>query len=205
MTRDDGPAMTWAIHTIGFLDLNDKADAGKLFERSYSLYTREPFKVWNEAITGGAGNFITGAGGFLQSVINGYGGVRLHFDRLTISNFYVPPYSSALEFNGITYLNNRFSLSITDDEAIVTFKELDRDHPLKVTIKPSNIVSSPSTGSIYKFKRTEELVFESTVNPFDTCTMKETVLGQKAGGAAIKLSAILILFLSFFAIRSILI
>lgn len=193
--------MTWAIHTIGFLDLNDKAEAGKLFERSHSLYTREPFKVWNEAITGGAGNFITGAGGFLQSVINGYGGVRLHFDRLTISNFYVPPYSSALDFNGITYLNNRFSLSVTDDEAVVTFKKLDRDHPLKVTLKPSNIVSTPSVGSVYKFKRTEELVFEPTMNPFGTCTMKETVLGLKAGGAAIKFSAILILVLGFFVMR----
>lgn len=195
--------MTWAMHTIGFLDLNDPAEAGKILERSYSLYTREPFKVWSEVIPGvhGAGNFITGAGGFLQSIINGYGGVRLHFDRLTISNFYVPPNSSSLEFNGITYLNNRLSLLITDDEATVTFKELDSEHPLKITKKPLNIVSYPSKGSVFKFKRDEELVFESTLNPFGTCAMKETVLGHTAGGAAVKISVILVAVLGIFVMK----
>lgn len=196
--------MTWAMHTIGFLDLNDEADAAKLLERSYSLYTREPFKVWSEAIPGvdGAGNFITGAGGFLQSIINGYGGVRLHFHRLTISNFFVPPFSSSLQFNGITYLNNRFSLVITDDQAIVTFKEIDREHPVKVTLNPSNIVTTPSVGAVFRFKRNEELVIEPTKNPFGTCTMKETVLGQNSGGSTLaKLGFILITALSIFAMK----
>lgn len=196
--------MTWAMHTIGFLDLNDEADAAKLLERSYSLYTREPFKVWSEAIPGvdGAGNFITGAGGFLQSIINGYGGVRLHFDRLTISNFYVPPFSSSLQFNGITYLNNRFSLVITDDQATVTFKEIDREHPVKVTLNPSNTVTTPSVGAVFRFKRNEELVIEPTKNPFGTCTMKETVLGQNSAGSTLdKLGFILITALSIFAMK----
>jgi hypothetical protein len=48
------------MHTIGFLDLDDEVEAKKVFERSYSLYTREPFKVWSEVLPGveGAGNFI---------------------------------------------------------------------------------------------------------------------------------------------------
>lgn len=194
--------MTWGIHTIGFLDLNDQAEAAKLLERSYSLYTREPFKVWSEAILGvnGAGNFITGAGGFLQAIINGYGGVRLHFDRLTITNFYVPQGSSSLEFNGITYLNNRFSLLIVNDEATVTFKQLDRDHPIKVSLKPSSIVSIPSVGSVFKLKRDQELVLEAMQAPFGTCVMKETVLGQTAGGAAVKISIVLAAILTLSAL-----
>lgn len=203
ITREDGPAMTWAMHTVGFLDLNDQKEAAKLFERSYSVYTREPFKVWSEVIPGveGAGNFITGAGGFLQSIINGYGGVRLHFDSLTITNFYVPPYSSSLEFNGITYLNNRFSLVITEDEAVVTFKELDRNRPLLIHLKPSKVEFRVSAGSEIKFKRTDELVMKPSTNPFGTCEMKETVLGQKAGSVIVKTSILLMAVLMLITMK----
>lgn len=44
-TRPDGPAMTWAMHTIGFLDLNDVTKAAELFDKSFRNYIREPFKV----------------------------------------------------------------------------------------------------------------------------------------------------------------
>ena len=45
ITRIDGPAMTWAMHTVGWLDLGNETRASGLFERSYSRYMREPFKV----------------------------------------------------------------------------------------------------------------------------------------------------------------
>lgn len=94
--------MTWAMHVIGHLELNELNEASVMFERSYKPYIREPFNVWSEAPPGtnGAGNFITGAGGFLQSIINGYGGVRLHFDRLEITKTLVPPGTTNLTFNG---------------------------------------------------------------------------------------------------------
>lgn len=38
-------AMTWAMHTIGFLDLGDVNKAAEMFDKSYSNYVREPFKV----------------------------------------------------------------------------------------------------------------------------------------------------------------
>ena len=175
--------MTWAMHTIGFLDLQDQVEAAKVFERSFDLYSREPFKVWSEALPGqpAAGNFITGAGGFLQSVINGYGGIRLHFDRLTITNFFVPPQSRSLEFKGITYLNNRFSMRISDDQAIVTMIEVDMTHRIKATLHPSGQVTNPvNVGWTMRLYRDQELVFEPVDNPFGSCEMKETVVGQPA-------------------------
>lgn len=183
VTRVNGPAMTWAMHTIGFLDLQDQAEAAKVFERSFDLYTREPFKVWSEVIPGepGAGNFITGAGGFLQSVINGYGGVRLHFDRLSITNFFVPPQSTSLEFSGITYLNNRFSLTITGNQATVRIIEVDNSRRIKATLRPTGQLLNPiSVGWTTTFNREQELVFEPIENPFGSCEMKETVVGQTA-------------------------
>jgi hypothetical protein len=179
VTRPTGPAMTWGVHTIGFLDIHDQVEAGNVFERSYTVYTHQPFFTWSENQPGtpGAGNFITGAGGFLQSVMNGYAGIRLHFDHLSITNFYNPPDTTALELNGITYLNSRFKLRIMNDTARIQFISVDREHPIKVTLKPSNTVHHPSAGAAFLFSREEELVIEAASNAFGSCEMKETVLG----------------------------
>lgn len=45
VTREDGPAMTWAMHTIGFMELDEISEAAEMFQRSYEWYLREPFKV----------------------------------------------------------------------------------------------------------------------------------------------------------------
>lgn len=45
LTRDDGPAMTWSMHSIGFLELGDFDKAQQLFKRSYETYVRAPFNV----------------------------------------------------------------------------------------------------------------------------------------------------------------
>ncbi len=45
LTRIDGPAMTWSMHSIGFLELGDFAKAQQLFQRSYETYVRPPFNV----------------------------------------------------------------------------------------------------------------------------------------------------------------
>lgn len=45
LTRDDGPAMTWSMHSIGFIELGDFDKAEQLFRRSYETYVRPPFNV----------------------------------------------------------------------------------------------------------------------------------------------------------------
>jgi protein-glucosylgalactosylhydroxylysine glucosidase len=45
ITRADGPAMTWSMHAIGFLELKDFVEAQRLFEQSYETYVRKPFNV----------------------------------------------------------------------------------------------------------------------------------------------------------------
>lgn len=71
-----GPAMTWGMHAIGWLETGDLVRASPLFQRSFAN-VHEPFDVWTESPTGGAINFITGAGGFLQAVLFGFGGLRV--------------------------------------------------------------------------------------------------------------------------------
>jgi trehalose/maltose hydrolase-like predicted phosphorylase len=45
LTRPDGPAMTWSMHSIGFIESGDFDKAEQLFRRSYETYVRPPFNV----------------------------------------------------------------------------------------------------------------------------------------------------------------
>jgi hypothetical protein len=63
--------MTWAMHAVGYLELNkgtkldNEGSVASLFNQSFAN-VQQPWAVWTETPTGGATNFITGAGGFLQ-------------------------------------------------------------------------------------------------------------------------------------------
>ncbi len=69
--------MTWGMHAIGYIEANQLATAAANFNRSFAN-SQAPFGVWTETPTGGTTNFLTGIGGFLQTVLFGYPGVRLN-------------------------------------------------------------------------------------------------------------------------------
>lgn len=49
VTRQTGPAMTWQIHTINHIELNEIDQADVFFRKSYQNYIRPPFNVkWNK-------------------------------------------------------------------------------------------------------------------------------------------------------------
>lgn len=102
VTRSNGPAMTWSMDAIGYLDVNI-LPTEQLFNRTFIPYIRKPFYVWNEYVVGvkdGASNFITGAGGFLQLIMYGYAGIRINADSLTVKNPVLPPKINKLKLNG---------------------------------------------------------------------------------------------------------
>ncbi|XP_062547109.1 protein-glucosylgalactosylhydroxylysine glucosidase-like isoform X2 [Armigeres subalbatus] len=129
VTRRSGPAMTWAIHAINHLDLGETEKGSQLFERSHKNYVRGPFAVWSEVEPGlnGATNFITGAGGFLQAVINGFGGVRLFLDRMEIRETKLPTSTKRFKIKGFNYLGAKLSLTISNNSSILQFTSLTRD------------------------------------------------------------------------------
>ena len=102
---------------FSWLELGDYVKAEQLFDKSYQLNVQEPFNVWSE-VQGGAGaaNFITGAGGFLQSLIYGYTGLRIHPLYLEINPVDVlPPKTTKMTLKGFKYLNTKFDFSIESD------------------------------------------------------------------------------------------
>lgn len=134
VTRRSGPAMTWAMHAINHLDLGEREKGSQLFDRSYKKYVREPFYVWSEVEQGlqGATNFITGAGGFLQAVINGFGGVRLFLDRLEIQKPKTPAGTKRLTIKGVRYLGATLTLTVSDDGSTLEFTDAARDLVIRV-------------------------------------------------------------------------
>lgn len=75
--KEHGPAMTFSIFCVQYTRLGDAAKAEEMFRRCYQPNLRMPFGVLAETPTSQNPYFATCAGGLLQAVINGFGGLEL--------------------------------------------------------------------------------------------------------------------------------
>ncbi len=73
----DGPAMGGAILSVLYARLGDPETALDRFRRSYEPNELPPFRVLAETAGGTNPYFATGAGGMLQSVLFGFGGLEI--------------------------------------------------------------------------------------------------------------------------------
>lgn len=125
-TRGSGPAMSCSMYAINYLDIDDEVKANEMLDKSFKPFIRSPFNVWSEVVEGedGATNFITGAGGFLQTIFNGFLGIRLHLNYLEIRNPRLPRNCTNLAVNGLYYLNSIFGINITITGSFIKFSNL---------------------------------------------------------------------------------
>lgn len=118
VTDLNGPAMTWSMFVIGWLELGNISKAEESFKKSF-LNLQQPYKIWTEEATGfGAVNFITGMGGFLQSIIYGYGGFRIQPESLDF-NFTLPSTSSQFNITGIAFLGSKLDFRATGTNVLI--------------------------------------------------------------------------------------
>ena len=111
-TDPDGPAMTHSMFTVGLLEVGEENLAFETFQNNFENI-KEPFKVWSELRDGtGAINFVTGAGGYLQSLIFGYLGVRLEQDSLSFNMTGIQT-TSSFKVNGIKYFGASIRLFVS--------------------------------------------------------------------------------------------
>ncbi len=73
----EGPAMGYSVLSILHARLGNSKKAFDLFQKAYIPNKRPPFGVLSESATGDNPYFATGAGGMLQAVIFGFGGLEL--------------------------------------------------------------------------------------------------------------------------------
>ena len=73
----EGPAMTQAIFSILYERLGMPDKALRVLKQGYTPNLRPPFGVIAETATGNNPYFATGAGGVLQALLNGFGGLEI--------------------------------------------------------------------------------------------------------------------------------
>ena len=139
----EGPGMTESISTIGWLKAGDIFQARSTFLSQLS-FVQPQFNLWTETPDPtvhpsdmGCYNFLTGAGGFIQSLIHGYGGFRFMNDGgLSFTLTLDSELFTTLEFKSITYRGNTITVrgSIEDGvEVEVRRREKRSDERAAVT------------------------------------------------------------------------
>ena len=102
-----------SAYGIAWLALGEDERAAAQFFTSFE-HMGGPFLIWKEkAVSGGHLNFLTGAGGFLQNYVHGYGGVRYHLDHMQIDPT-MPPLDglTAFRLRHLHYLGNVFDVLV---------------------------------------------------------------------------------------------
>ncbi|XP_036884364.1 protein-glucosylgalactosylhydroxylysine glucosidase isoform X2 [Sturnira hondurensis] len=118
VTSPRGPAMTWSMFAVGWMELKEPRRAWDLLQRSFANIT-EPFKVWTENADGsGAVNFLTGMGGFLQAALFGFTGFRITRAGVTFDPM-CPAEVSGVCVSGISYLGNKLDFSFSEGSVTV--------------------------------------------------------------------------------------
>lgn len=96
------PAMTKSIFSTIYSRLGDAENAYKLFKESYEPNLLPPFRVMAEMQGSTNPYFITGAGGVLQSIIMGFGGIdidnKVNINQLETT---LPSHWTKLEIKGV--------------------------------------------------------------------------------------------------------
>ncbi|XP_066220328.1 protein-glucosylgalactosylhydroxylysine glucosidase isoform X1 [Saccopteryx leptura] len=138
VTSPQGPAMTWSMFAVGWMELKDPRRAWDLLERSFANIT-EPFKVWTENADGsGAVNFLTGMGGFLQAALFGFTGFRITRAGVTFDPM-CPAGVSGVCVSGLSYQGNKLDFSFSEGSVtlVVRTRAGPWASPLEVELWPS--------------------------------------------------------------------
>ena len=96
-----GPAMGSAILSVLYSRMNKTEKAYELFIKSYNPNELEPFGVLAETAGGTNPYFATGAGGMLQSVLFGFGGLDINEKGITELKTQLPKKWNSLKISGI--------------------------------------------------------------------------------------------------------
>jgi len=159
VTTSSGPAMTWGMFATGWFELGQPEKANPCFNRSYANI-QPPFDVWTETPTGGAVNFITGAGGFLQLIINGLSGLRIHQTEL-IFNPTLPNGVESLTIRNFNYLGNQVTFNYDSNNMYVSVPVINTQNPLFIRVNHSTTVIT-LTQTVQKFPVSYAEIFTNT-------------------------------------------
>lgn len=97
----EGPAMGKSVFAVIYARLGDEKNAYRLFKESYEPNKRPPFGALSETATADLPYFATGAGGMLQTVLFGFGGLHFTEDGIIQKNAILPKQWKSLTIKGV--------------------------------------------------------------------------------------------------------
>jgi trehalose/maltose hydrolase-like predicted phosphorylase len=97
----NGPAMTHAIFSILYSRLGNPEKAFEAFNNGYKNNKLPPFGVLAETAGGTNPYFSTGAGGLLQAVLNGFGGLDINSKGIVQLKTKLPAQWKSLKITGV--------------------------------------------------------------------------------------------------------
>lgn len=106
----DGPAMSVAVLATLYARLGETDRAFTLFEKSYQPNEVPPFGVLSETAGGTNPYFATGAGGMLQTVIFGFGGLDITDKGIIQGKARLPKKWKSLTLTGVGPLRQTFKV-----------------------------------------------------------------------------------------------
>jgi len=97
----EGPAMGKSIFSILYARQGDVSNAYRLFKESYIPNQQPPFGALSEVATSNFSYFATGAGGMLQSILFGFGGLEFTDNGIVQKNPILPKEWKSLTIKGV--------------------------------------------------------------------------------------------------------
>ncbi len=97
----EGPAMGKSVFAVIYARLGDAENAFRLFKESYIPNKRPPFGALSESATSNNAYFASGAGGMLQVVLFGFGGLHLTENGIVQKNPILPKEWKSLTIKGV--------------------------------------------------------------------------------------------------------
>jgi len=96
-----GPAMGNCILSVLYSMSGDADSAFRLFQKCYIPHKCPPFGVLSESAGGNNPYFATGAGGMIQAVLAGFGGLRITDKGIIQTKPCLPPHWKSLTIKGV--------------------------------------------------------------------------------------------------------
>lgn len=106
----EGPAMGKSIFAVLYARQGDADNAFRLFKESYVPNQQKPFGALSETATANHSYFATGAGGMLQAVLFGFGGLEITEDGIVQKKPILPKHWKKLTIKGVGVDNKSFEI-----------------------------------------------------------------------------------------------
>lgn len=98
---EEGPAMGKSVFAVIYARMGDAENAFRLFKESYEANKRPPFGALSESATSNNPYFVTGAGGMLQTILFGFGGLHITNEGIIQKNQILPKQWKSLTIKGV--------------------------------------------------------------------------------------------------------